>query len=371
MKNITYIFSRGRKNLYLNNEFQARDFFYGLTEFDSKKFNLNVIEFEDRPFKNIFIFKFLDKIMTKFFSLPFYTSKISSIKNLKILFHSDKIILINEGVGFSVLPMLIAIKLIKRVNVTLFVMGLYSKNLRYKSLNFAHNFFIKLLIYFINEVFFLGIPEMKKAEILHKSKLSKFQYVPFSIDVNFWSNSTGVDFISNDKIIFVGNDGNRDYELLIEIAKELKQFEFVFVTTNKFTQNTTLPNVKIVNGEWGSSDVPDNKLKDIYLSSRLCILPLKETFQPSGQSVSLQSMSLGIPVVISRTKGFWDLQKFIDEENIFFVEINNIESWVSRIKEIYFDTELLKKVSKNAKDTILKNYKLENTYLSLTNNLEI
>ncbi len=159
--------------------------------------------------------------------------------------------------------------------------------------------------------------------------------------------------------------------MLIEIAKELKQFEFVFVTTNKFTQNTTLPNVKIVNGEWGSSDVPDNKLKDIYLSSRLCILPLKETFQPSGQSVSLQSMSLGIPVVISRTKGFWDLQKFIDEENIFFVEINNIESWVSRIKEIYFDTELLKKVSKNAKDTILKNYKLENTYLSLTNNLEI
>ena len=370
MKNITYVFSQGRKNLFLNNEFQAREFFYGLTEFDIQDFNLNVLEFDDRPFKNVFIFKFLDKVMTKFLSLPFYTSKISSLKNLRILFHSDKIILINEGVGFSVLPMLIAIKLVKRVNITLFVMGLYSKNLNYKSLRFAHNYFIKLLIYFIDEVFFLGLPEMKKAELVHKSKLSKFQYQPFSIDIDFWSNNSSFDFISNENIIFVGNDGNRDYELLIKIAKELKQFEFVFVTSNKLTQNLTLPNVKIINGEWGSLDVPDKKLKEIYLSSRLCILPLKETSQPSGQSVSLQSMSLGIPVVISQTKGFWDLQKFNDNENIFFLEINNLESWVSKIKQVYFDTNLLKKVSKNAKDTILKNYKLENTYFALTNNLE-
>ena len=33
------------------------------------------------------------------------------------------------------------------------------------------------------------------------------------------------------------------------------------MTSNKLTQNLTLPNVKIINGEWGSLDVPDKRLK--------------------------------------------------------------------------------------------------------------
>ena len=43
---------------------------------------------------------------------------------------------------------------------------------------------------------------------------------------------------------------------------------------------------------------------------------MKDSLQPSGQSVTLQSMSLGIPVLISKTVGFWDFSKFRDEENI-------------------------------------------------------
>ena len=35
-------------------------------------------------------------------------------------------------------------------------------------------------------------------------------------------------------------------------------------------------------------------------------MPLVETLQPSGQSVALQSMSMGLPVLITKTEGFWD-----------------------------------------------------------------
>ena len=36
----------------------------------------------------------------------------------------------------------------------------------------------------------------------------------------------------------------------------------------------------------------------------------KRKFQPSGQSVALQSMSLGIPVMITETKGFWQKEVY-------------------------------------------------------------
>ena len=38
----------------------------------------------------------------------------------------------------------------------------------------------------------------------------------------------------------------------------------------------------------------------------MTIIPLKNSIQPSGQSVALQSMACGTPVVITETFGFWD-----------------------------------------------------------------
>ena len=37
--------------------------------------------------------------------------------------------------------------------------------------------------------------------------------------------------------------------------------------------------------------------------SKITIIPLKNTLQPSGQSVALQSMANGTPVLISKTDG--------------------------------------------------------------------
>ena len=64
--------------------------------------------------------------------------------------------------------------------------------------------------------------------------------------------------------------------------------------------NIDLQNVKVIPGYWGNESLTDSELKDIYLNSILSIIPLKST-QPSGQSVALQCMSLGIPVLITKT----------------------------------------------------------------------
>ena len=100
----------------------------------------------------------------------------------------------------------------------------------------------------------------------------------------------------------------------------------------------------------------DLELRNLYSSSKLTIIPLKESLQPSGQSVALQSIACGTPVIITKTEGFWDKENFHDRLNIFFNENNDIESWKKDILEIYKMNEVdYDQIVKNGLD-LIKNY---------------
>ena len=78
----------------------------------------------------------------------------------------------------------------------------------------------------------------------------------------------------------------------------------------------------------------DSELREIYNNARLTIIPLKESSQPSGQSVALQSMSVGVPVLISKTAGFWDEEIFENNTHLFFQNDNNPSSWSKNIEDL-------------------------------------
>jgi glycosyltransferase involved in cell wall biosynthesis len=112
----------------------------------------------------------------------------------------------------------------------------------------------------------------------------------------------------------------------------------------------------------GNKEITDSDLRNLYLEAKLSIIPLKESFQPSGQSVALQSMSLGVPVMITQTSGFWEKEIFINNENIFFIDGFEYKSWVNKINTIFNDDSTIRKISDNAKKTVLENYKLKKLY---------
>jgi glycosyltransferase involved in cell wall biosynthesis len=363
MKNITYIFSQNRKKNYANNNNYAKDFYYGLHNFDNKKDKeIEVIEYSDNK---TFLYPLLlvfDKFINKFLSLPFYSSKLTNLENLKKFLKADYLFLVNEGVGFSAIFLLFITKIFKRVKVSIFVMGLYSKKVRFERFKFIHLFTIKLLVLVTDNILFLGESEYKKANNTHKKYNEKFKFLPFCIDTKFWTNNTKKDITKNENIIFVGNDGNRDFELLIKLAHELRELNFIVVSSSEIFQKVNLPNVKIYDGFWGNEEITDSDLRNLYLEAKLSIIPLKESFQPSGQSVALQSMSLGIPVIITKTSGFWQKEIFVDNENILFINGFNYKSWVNKINEIYNDNSTIRKISENARSTVLDNYKLNKLY---------
>ena len=362
MKNITYIFSQNRKKNFNDKNSHAKEFYYGLHNFDTNQNNLEIIEFKDnKSFLHLPLVLF-DKIMNKFLSLPFYSSRLTSSRNLKKILNTDHLFLVNEGVGFSALFLLIIRRIFKPINTSMFVMGLYSKNLKFKFLRFMHMFFIKLLVLNVDNILFLGNSELEKAKTIHNRLIEKFKFVPFCIDTEFWVNSNNKDITKNENIIFVGNDGNRDFELLLKLAENLREFNFVVVSSNEIFKEINLPNVKIYDGFWGSDNISDIDLKELYLEAKLSIIPLKDSFQPSGQSVALQSMSLGIPVMITSTQGFWQKDIFLDNQNIIFVNDFEARSWAKKINEIFYDDIRIRKISENAKETVLSNYKLEVLY---------
>ena len=114
--------------------------------------------------------------------------------------------------------------------------------------------------------------------------------------------------------------------------------------------------VQLIRGSWKADVISDELLKNYYTNSLLVFLPLTESLQPSGQSVALQAMSMGIPVVISETKGFWDSEKLIDQEHIFLVNYKTKEQWSKFIKDLLENRKLLKTISKNARKIVKEHY---------------
>ena len=67
----------------------------------------------------------------------------------------------------------------------------------------------------------------------------------------------------------------------------------------------SIKNVNLFNGSWVDNKISDEEIKNFYYyKADLTIIPLIDTLQPSGQSVALQSIACGTPVLITKTSGF-------------------------------------------------------------------
>ena len=127
-------------------------------------------------------------------------------------------------------------------------------------------------------------------------------------------------------IIFVGNDGNRDFSMLIEIARNLPKLKFN-ILSSEIQNNLKLPeNINLIKSNWNQSLLSDNEMRKYFLNQNFNY-SVKNSLQPSGQSVTLQSMVCKTPSYDIKTKGFWDDKLFKNNENIIFIQENSVGSW--------------------------------------------
>ena len=85
--------------------------------------------------------------------------------------------------------------------------------------------------------------ELKEAELRFKKYSEKLNYFPFCVDVEFWSKNDKN--TQNNKLLFIGNDSNRDYELVKNISKHLKDYKTVLITS-QINNLEHFDNVKLI-----------------------------------------------------------------------------------------------------------------------------
>lgn len=360
---ILYIFGSGRSNRIKVENIKSTEFFYSYFYLKNKYPLTNLIEMKEEKPQQELSYKFLliiDKILRKLTNLPFYFNLITTKNNFVEIFKANKIIATNDRLGLSILPMVLISKIFKKSDLFIIVMGLFSKERPNFIVSFLQKIMIIILLTATSKLFFLGDGEYKDACRLYPKKKHKFVFTPFCVDTNFWKlQNDGLKESSRNSVLFIGNDGNRDYDLVLEIANLLSEVNFIFITNYPFDSDDIPENVKLIQGSWNQNILSDEEILNYYSISKLTVLPIKNTFQPSGQSVSLQSMSLGTPVMITDTKGFWDKTNFTHNENIFFVKDNTKEVWASNIIELLNNNVLLKKLSVNSINTVNTHYRQE------------
>ena len=355
--NLTYIYQSGRISRLDKNEEYPEEFFYGLASLKNKFRNTTVIELKDSKkttFKHYF-FYFLRKIS----GLPIYSEQLIFKDNIKKIKQSDLIVLSNQRMGFSALPFIFMNKSNKTQISCVFVMGLYNVNTKKRIKILIRKLFTFFFIRTIDKIIFLSEGEYLYSIKKYKNYKNKFVFLPFCIDTNFW-NAKKTAWDEKKHILFMGNDGMRDYNFVIDLAKSMPEYNFTFVTKKINKSEIKSKNVKLYNGFWSEEILSDKDIREIYKKSLVSIIPINESFQPSGQSVALQSMSMEIPVIITKTSGFWEPNVYKDEKNILFVNKNDIEIWKNKILSLLNNEEKRLQIIKEARKTVLENNNLEN-----------
>ena len=363
-KKIIYVFTTGRSDRINDNSF-SKEFFYSYDQFIK---NFKFVELIEMKQGKTFFSKFLnliDIILRKITKCSFYTSTLCTYKNFLKIHKSDVVILTNDRLAFSILPILIISKVIKptkKKNVIVITMGIIKNTSTYFIINKLNSLFTKLLVLFTNNFLFLSKSEHEKFK-LYYPKVSDFtHYIPYCTDTDFWK-SKNVD--KDIDLLFIGNDGKRDYRFVETLFNSVPYLNCYAVSQHISKKTITNKNFEISKSSWHQNILSDIEIREIYDRSKVVVLPLINSYQPSGQSVTLQSLSMGIPTLITETKGFWDYDKFINYENIIFLKNNKIDLWRNEIDLILKNNSNYKKIRNRGMETVSQNFNLQIFYKKL------
>ncbi|MBA4388130.1 MAG: hypothetical protein C0404_09125 [Verrucomicrobia bacterium] len=175
----------------------------------------------------------------------------------------------------------------------------------------------------------------------------------FGVDTGFWCPDSSA--MNNGYVLSVGNDFRRDYNLLLRVAAEMPARKFVILTRIKI-EAAVPPNVEIRGSSWHKEALTDIQLRDLYRGAACVALPLKESHQPSGQSVALQAMACGKPVIVTRTTGLWHKTLMKDGENVRLVPPGDAEALRTAIDNMFTDRDVAKGLGANGRKLVAAHF---------------
>jgi glycosyltransferase involved in cell wall biosynthesis len=205
----------------------------------------------------------------------------------------------------------------------------------------------------LDHVFCFGGADREFAVARYGLSSDRSSVIPFGIDTEFWRPLR--DRQQEDFVLAVGQDPNRDYDLL---ASAPGGHPTVIVTRRRVNVPLGATHVTVTAGDYfGSDSISDQELRVLYNRACAVVVPLKDVYQPTGYSVTLQAMSCGRPVVISNIRGLWGGMK--DGENCLLVPPGDADALGGAIARLRADRGLADRLGRAARDEVTRRFNLD------------
>lgn len=218
------------------------------------------------------------------------------------------------------------------------------------AINYPDNIYQRLILsFFYNSIHSIVLGEGEHREMVKRYFLKRdhIHYIPFGVDTSFWKfeKSPSGEKISEPYILSVGSDYYRDYSLLLKVAKEIN-YKIIILSGHDLCSEG-LPNVEIIKGSAGRPALSFIELKRLYENAICLVTPVKNCWQPSGQSSSLQAMACGTPVIIANYKGLWCRNLLLSLKSVLLYRVNDVCDCKKKILDLISCDELRLDLRKN------------------------
>jgi glycosyltransferase involved in cell wall biosynthesis len=162
----------------------------------------------------------------------------------------------------------------------------------------------------------LGVPAHKVAMVWHPA------------DHNFWKPTE----TPAERMICSAGMYRRDYPTLIDAVRGLDVSVVVagyspWVQAQYRGAYVDAPPENVTFGRYSYKE-----LREIYARSMAVALPLENTQNAAGSMVMYEAMSMGKPLIVTRTQGQMGLGVLKEGENCLFVELGDVDGWRQAIQ---------------------------------------
>lgn len=207
----------------------------------------------------------------------------------------------------------------------------------------------------LDHAFFFGPADRQVAIDRYGMTAERSSVIPFGVDTMFWRPLP--DQKEADFIVAVGQDRNRDYDLL---AAAPGSHPTRIVTRQKILVPPGATHIETSTGDFfGSDSITDKGLRQLYNTARAVVVPIKDVYQPSGYSVTLQAMSCGRPVILSKIRGLWAPDLLKHNENCVLVPPGDPAALGAAIARIRADAPLAARLGRAARETAVAHFGLD------------
>lgn len=230
----------------------------------------------------------------------------------------------------------------------------YDKNVSL-IIRYIYYWIIKLSLKRLNYIIFYGEADRKNSIKIFGLKKENTYIIKFGVDTYFWEPIHKKTFDSN-YLFSIGQDPARDFNTLLKVNSKKK----IHIHTS-LLEEINNKRLKITNGTYYKykNNFTDLKIKKLYQESFAVLVPIKNVYQPSGYSVTLQAMACGKPVILTITKGLWAPNLFKHKENCLLVNPYDPKEFEEAISFLENNIDLYENICLEARKTVINHFSLD------------